>query len=569
MTTLSPAPGVATTMLYAPSRHLAPCDLDLSGTEAVGTLLALRDGLPPEALTCAARYPDARALDALIAARFGIEPDRVIVTAGADDALDRACRAVLTPAHNAILTAPTFEMLPRYVALAGASVRTARWPAGAFPTDDVIALADDHTALVAIVSPNNPTGAVASIADIRRIHDAVPSALIVADLAYVEFADADPTADALALPRVVVVRTLSKAWGLPGLRVGYALGSTETVAWLRRAGSPFPVSSISLALGARALESGEPTRDATVAAVRRNRGRLQGLLEVLGAAALPGQANFVAVAGRRARWIHDALAGFGIATRLLAADEVDRVRITVPADDATHARLEYAVRSALDPDAILFDLDGVLADVSQSYREAVRLTAAKFGVSVSAADIGARKALGHANDDWALTAEFVASAGGRATLAEVTESFERLYQGDGSAPALRDTERLTVPRDWLTSLAARYPLGIVTGRPRADAERFLARFDVRECFRTVVAREDGPLKPDAFPVATACRTLGAARAWMLGDTPDDIASARGAGALGIGVVAPGDTPGPTIDRLLRRGAARVLTTLAEFDACLR
>jgi phosphoglycolate phosphatase-like HAD superfamily hydrolase len=124
-----------------------------------------------------------------------------------------------------------------------------------------------------------------------------------------------------------------------------------------------------------------------------------------------------------------------------------------------------------------------------------------------------------------------------------------------------------VPAAWLAALARRFPLAIVTGRPRADAERFLSRFGIRALFSAVVTRDDGPLKPDPFPVAAARDALGVRYAWMIGDTPDDMASARAAAVLPIGVLAPGDAPGAA-DALDRAGAARVLNNPQELDSCL-
>jgi HAD superfamily hydrolase (TIGR01548 family) len=568
MTPFSPAAGVKDTPAYAPARAMAPCDINLAGTEAAGVQPALIEALTDVALARGARYPDTRPLAALLAPLLGVAPECVLVTAGADEALDRACRTMLAAGRNAIVTDPTFEMIPRYVTLAGAELRSAHWPSGTLPVDRIVALADDRTSLVAVASPNNPTGAVATIDAIRRVHDAIPGALLLLDLAYIEFADDDITSEVLALPRAVVTRTLSKAWGMPGIRVGYAVGAAETIVWMRRAGGPYPVSVASLAIAERALSSGGGWRDATVAAVRRNRARLEALLTELGAAPLASQANFVTVAGGRANWIADALTGFGVATRLLAGSDGERVRITVPTDDAVFDRLEGALRVALGPEAILFDLDGVLADVSQSYRKAIIETAAHFGVAVSAESIRARKAAGGANDDWALTTELVAAAGDVATLPEVTDRFERLYQGDGDVPGLKEAERLVTSRAWLATLAGRFPLAIVTGRPRADAEEFLARFGIRDLFAAVITRDDGPIKPDPFPVAAACRALGATRAWMIGDTPDDVVSARAAGVLPIGVVAPGDSADPVRDVLTRSGAARVLNNTTELTSCL-
>ncbi len=143
-------------------------------------------------------------------------------------------------------------------------------------------------------------------------------------------------------------------------------------------------------------------------------------------------------------------------------------------------------------------------------------------------------------------------------LAEVKTRFEEIYQGSEAEPGLRRTERLLLERDELLALGERFPLAVVTGRPRADADRFLTERGIAGCFQTVVTMEDAPIKPNPAPVRLALERLGVATAWMVGDTPDDLRAARGANVLPIGVVAPGDDPEPTTVSLQRAGAATVL-----------
>jgi len=563
----TPAPTISIVTAYAPVRHAAPCDLDLSGSEGPSDAAFLARALAAAAAQ-GQRYPDARKLTAILATRLGIDATRVLVTAGADDALDRVCRAVLAPGREAIVTAPTFEMISRYVALTGATPVTVPWRAGTSPVDAIIAAATPRTALVAIVSPNNPTGSIITAEELRRLHEALPNTLLLLDLVYTEFADIDITTAALALPRIVIARTFSKAWGLPGLRIGYAAGAPDVISWLRTAGGPYPVSGTSLAVAVAALAEREMAVAEQIRSVKTMRARLCTLLQSVGLAPDPSQANFVSIVAPNATWLRDALAGFGIAVRLLSETDGDRVRISCPADETALRRLEAALRTALQPEAILFDLDGVLADVSQSYRVAIRETAARFGVTLSGEAIRARKAAGNANDDWLLTTGLIRDAGVDASLENVTTVFEQLYQGNDTTTGLRETETLTTTRDWLAALAQRLPLAIVTGRPRADAERFLATAGIRDLFDAVIVHEDGPLKPDPFPVRAAMTTLGVIRAWMIGDTPDDVRAARAAGALPLGVIAPADAPDVMMPALLAAGAARVFTTVEELSTCL-
>ncbi len=550
---------------YDPRRPRGPIDLFLDGNEgpspdpAVGAALAAAD----PALW--RHYPAPRRLEAEIAARFGLPAAAVLVTAGADDALERALRVAASPGREVILTTPTFEMLARYARLAGADVVEVPWWQGAFPVEKVLARVSGRTAAVAVVSPNNPTGGVATAGDLEALAAAAPSALLLVDHAYVEFADEDLTSAALALPNALVFRTLSKAWGCAGLRVGWVMGDPRVVAWLRAVGQPYAVAAPSLIAGAAALAADPGPRRRFIAEVADERRRLATTLAELSAIPYPSQANFVLARFADAPWVRDALAGLGIAVRGFPADSVlgPCLRLTCPGDPAALARLEAALRAALAPEALLLDLDGVLADVSGSYREAIRATAATFGVALTPADIAAGKASGDAANDWRLTQRLLAERGVEVPLEEVAARFETLYQGTEDEPGLYTRERLLPSRDTLAALAVRLPLAVVTGRPRADAERFLSDAGVADLVTTVVAMEDAPGKPDPAPVRLGLERLGVSRAWMVGDTPDDVRAARAAGVVPLGVVAPGDGDGAR-DALLAAGAARVLSDLEQL-----
>jgi HAD superfamily phosphatase len=133
---------------------------------------------------------------------------------------------------------------------------------------------------------------------------------------------------------------------------------------------------------------------------------------------------------------------------------------------------------------------------------------------------------------------------------------------------LRMTETLLLERSVIERLAGRIKLGIVTGRPGRDAHSFLETHDLHRFFDAVVTMEQAPLKPSPEPVRLALMRLGVDRAWMVGDTPDDMRSARAAGVLPLGVVAPADDP--TIARLalVRAGAGRVLEKITDIEELL-
>jgi len=517
------------------------------------------------------RYPDVSELTALLAAQWKVAAGRVLVTAGADEAIDRICRAFLTRGRTLLLPEPSFEMLDRYAALADGELVRVPWPDAAFPTDEFLERVDARTAVIAIVSPNNPTGGVATLADVRRLAVQAHEALILLDHAYVEYADDDLTAAVLDLPNVVVTRTLSKAWGLAGCRVGYAIGSPDVIAVLHAAGGPYPVAAPSISLAVHQLERGKPLLAAHVARVREERAALTRQLQSLRLSPRDSQANFVFVdCGTRASFCAAALAALGVLVREFR----DRpgletaLRITLPGEPAAFERLTTALDTVLAPQAIIFDLDGVLADVRESQRAAMIATATAFGVTITMGDIEKALRAGDAANDWVVTQRLIAAAGVQASLETITSRYQALYLGVAGSTGLREWERAIVPGQVLERLAKRLPLAIVTGRPRDEARWFLERAGFANLFRAVVCMEDAPRKPDPAPVRLALARLGVGRAWMVGNTPDDIRAAAGASVVPLGAVAPGDDLAATSTALTDAGAARVIDQVADLEELL-
>jgi histidinol-phosphate aminotransferase/imidazoleglycerol-phosphate dehydratase/histidinol-phosphatase len=206
------------------------------------------------------RYPEPQPahLVSAMAALYGVGGDELIVTRGADDAIDVLVRTFCRAGVDAVsICPPTFAAYAHFALLQGARVIEA--PLGAnfdLDADALIARlgAETNLKLAFLCSPNNPTGNIVAPADVLWIAEALPETILVLDEAYVEFADVESlAAEAVRRPNLVVLRTLSKAFGLAGARVGAVIGNAELIALAARALPPYPLPSLSIAAAAAAL----------------------------------------------------------------------------------------------------------------------------------------------------------------------------------------------------------------------------------------------------------------------------------------------------------------------------
>lgn len=192
------------------------------------------------------------------------------------------------------------------------------------------------TTLLYLCNPNNPTGTYLNANEVKAVIDAVPeSVLVVVDEAYFEYATAPDYAtaahEALARPNVVVTRTFSKIFGLAALRVGYAIGQTETLQDLRRAQAPFTVSTLGMVAATEAVRHPERIAE-RVATNASERDRLGKELDARGIEYVPSQANFVYMRPARGRSLEHELLVRGVIVRSFGDDWL-RVTIGTPAEN--------------------------------------------------------------------------------------------------------------------------------------------------------------------------------------------------------------------------------------------
>lgn len=295
------------------------------------------------------RYPDmgnTELYDAL-AARLGVPTDHLALATGSVALIYQLVQAYCAPGDEVVFAWRSFEAYPIAVAAAAATaVKVPVLADGRHDLDAMAAAVTDRTRVVLVCTPNNPTGPAVTQAELDAFLAKVPPhVLVVVDEAYVEFVRMDDPVDGLATYRahdnVVVTRTFSKAYGLAGLRVGYAVSQPTTAAALRAVSLPFGVSSVAQAAAVASLER-EPALLERVDALVAERDRVVAGLADAGRPVPEPQGNFVWFElGERTLEFAAAADEVGIVVRPFAGEGA---RVSIGETEANDRLIELARR---------------------------------------------------------------------------------------------------------------------------------------------------------------------------------------------------------------------------------
>lgn len=323
-------------------RDDTPVTWDLSdNTNLFGSAPSALASLATWAGRSPSRYPTAGAdrLRTALGDWLGVGPDHIVVGCGSNDMLDAAMRAFGVPGTPMAVSVPTFVMATHF-GIAN-SLRILPVPTRPDGDLDVDALLATGAPLIYLATPNNPSGRAATPERVMQLLDRAPG-IVILDEAYTEYLGSSWAPVAAARPNVVVTRTFSKAWGLAGLRIGYAVGSVRLVDEIAKARGPYKLNAVAEQGASAAVEEDRAWLDGVVRETRAARDRLTSALVALGYSPLRSDANFVSVPVPDAAAAARALAERGVAVRATSGRPVlgDLLRITVGPPPAMAALLE-------------------------------------------------------------------------------------------------------------------------------------------------------------------------------------------------------------------------------------
>lgn len=309
-------------------------------------VFAKLQSLTAEGLTI---YPERQAVEAITAKAHGIEPEQIMLTNGVDEAIHLLACTFLEPGDEALICPPTFFMYDVNVALmGGALVKVQADDSLAFPFERFLEAITPKTKLIIVANPNNPTGATVPREQLLAIAKAAPQAVLFVDEAYFHFHGDTMMGDVGQIPNLIVGRTFSKAYGLANLRVGMLAGDERLIRYIKKAGSPYNVNGVALAVLPEALAD-QAYLNAFITMIHEQRERIQTALHEIGIRTWPSAANFVLMdIGAKHKQLVERMRAHGVLLRDRSTDPGcdGYVRITV-GDEAQTTRGLEALKQSL------------------------------------------------------------------------------------------------------------------------------------------------------------------------------------------------------------------------------
>jgi histidinol-phosphate aminotransferase len=474
------------------------------------------------------RYPDSSyaKLRGLIAKKAGCRMENVIVGNGGDEILQMIALAFLTPEMNAITIVPTFSVYRMVCAFVGCRLEEV-------PLNSEFGVPEGFVEkckgkAVFLCNPNNPTGTVLTEKLIDEI--AKNAELVILDEAYAEFMEKTYP----IRKNVISLRTFSKAYCAAGLRVGYAIAPEKLVEDMNRVRMPWNLNVLSLRFAEILLENSgwfEQKVKGTIAERERLAGELSKFAKIY-----PSGANFLLVKSEKITF--EKLLALGIKVRKFSYLP-GFFRVTIGTGKENGLVIEAVKLVAGNFDTIMFDMDGVLVDVRESYRGAIKKAVKGFaGLEVTDTQISKLKAIPGFNNDWDLSYALAKGINepekverSSVEYERIKEIFQREYLGINGEGGLREKESPLISKEALLALSKKYKLGIVTSRPREEAiwameGMFAGVFEPN----FLVAQEDCEKeKPSPEPLLECMRRMDAKKSLYVGDSASDLAAAKEAG----------------------------------------
>ncbi len=531
---------------YAIDEYYPDCSLKLDSNENVfGPSKRVIDGFKNLDLRRFNLYPCYGELIDILSSEFGFDRENFLLTNGCDEAINIILSSYLTEKDSVLAFAPSFSMPKIYSKVIGAQYfnidYVSKWQ---FSLDVLLENLRPETKIIYLATPNNPTGDIIEPILIEEVLKKCTDRIILLDLTYVNYSrfGEKPYYDLVKnYKNLICVKSFSKDYALAGLRLGFILANTEFIVNFKKVISPYSVNSMAVYAGINALLD-KTHFDFVKNEVIKSREFLYDEFLKMGFTPYKSEANFILVDfGLKVEFAYRKLLRNRIIVRKFSDPKMCRfLRIGIPSlSDA-----EKIVNALKSRKMLVFDLDGVVFDVSNSYRYAIQKTYEYFaGSKCSPSEMQEAKDMGGLSNDWDLTKYLLDKKGIKADYKKLVEIFQDIFynpEKENSKGAI-DNEKLILGPEFFSELSKEYDLCVFTGRPKEEAFYSLEKFGLKNFFDYFVCLEDVPCGrskpcPDGLNKIKECCYYD--DICFFGDTVDDIKAGCDASVKVFGIIPP-------------------------------
>src|SRR3989338_3581075 len=517
-------------------------------------------------------YPEYTKLRKELAKYCNVKADEVIATNGTDEAIKTIIETYIEKGKDEIIIpVPTYAMLKFYAQLNEAVIKEITYNGDlSFPTEQILGAINNKTKIIVLVNPNNPTGTSINAKDVIKIIEKAKrcNSIVLIDEAYYQFCGKTSIPLIKKYNNLFITQTFSKAFGLAGLRLGYIISNKNNIKIIQKVISPYSVNIIAAICASTALKDTNYIKR-YVTEIRTSKKILYKELNNLGIKYYKSDANFVLIKiGIKAAEFCKKLRKKGILVRNRSSDQLldGCVRITLGTIIQTKQLIKEMQQVVKEINLLLiFDIDGVLVDVSKSYRLAIKKTVEYFtGKNISFEEIQEYKNNGGLNNDWDLTEAIIKDNGKGANKNSIIKKFQNYYKN------LINNETWLLDKKLLEKLSKTYYLAILTGRPRKEATKVLSKNRVKNYFKVVIAMEDISMqKPNPEGLLKILNQFSNLEAYYFGDTADDMKASVAANIIPVGVLPPHDKSNFLENILVKNGAKSIIQNINQILGAIK
>ncbi len=568
---LTPKENIINLEPYSIASYPTNWDMKLDANENyIGPSTQVLKALKSISVQDISQYPYYGELYSILADILDVCSNEIVLTNGADEAIYAVLNTYISKNDKVVTVTPSFVMPKIYSNLLEANYIEIpyknKWE---YPLDDIKNCLSQGAKALIITSPNNPTGDIVSKAMIEDILISFPETLVILDETYANYSGNSNVKLAQVYQNLAVIRSMSKDYALAGLRLGYVVSDSENILNIRKVLSPYNVNNAAV-IAAKAALADKNYLSYVVNEISESREFLSSELQKMGVIVYKSHANFIlADMGKKAELFYNILKANKVIVKRYRDEQYleNCLRITVPTLSASKRILEFLKTKI----TLVFDMDGVLVDVSKSYYEAIKYTYNYFtGKTITDEQICDAKKKGGLNNDWDLTSYLIKQSGFDFSYEKIVDVFQSNYWKDGSGSI--NNETLLIDKSLLNKLAEKYNLAIFTGRPGQEALFTLSKFEIKDYFGKIVTMDDLPKdrqKPDTMGLSIIKDSFFTDYLVYFGDSIDDMKCAKNfVSTFAVGVLPPQNKTDDLKHTLQHSGADKVINCINDLQKIL-